>query len=77
MDVVVYLALAVLCAVFVISLCLLVVMCRRRLQYNRLINSQALRFSKLKRDNMDDFVQLSPYLCEFLFAFCFEIRHLL
>ncbi|CAD5207146.1 unnamed protein product [Bursaphelenchus okinawaensis] len=53
MDVVVYLALAVLVAVFIISLVLLVVMCRRR-------------FSKLKRDNMDDFVQLSPYLSQAL-----------
>ncbi|CAD5210457.1 unnamed protein product [Bursaphelenchus xylophilus] len=66
MDVVVYLALAVLCAVFIISLVLLVVMCRRRYEYNRLLTAHSLRFSKLKRENMDDFVELSPYLSQAL-----------
>lgn len=66
MDVVVYLALAVLLAVFVVSACLLVIMCRRRYVVSRLINHQALRFSKLKHDNMDDFQQLRPYLSQTL-----------
>ncbi|KAI6182603.1 Transmembrane protein 98 [Aphelenchoides bicaudatus] len=66
MDVVVYLALAVLFAVFCISFGVLVVMCRRRYEYNRLLVSHSLRFSKLKHDEMDSVVQLSPHMAQTL-----------
>jgi hypothetical protein len=62
MDVVVYLALAVLLAVFCISLGILIIMCRRRYAYNRLLVSHSLRFSKLKHDEMDSIGQLSPHM---------------
>lgn len=54
MDVVVYLALAVLLAVFCISFAILVIMCRRRYEYNRLLVSHSLRFSKLKHGELDN-----------------------
>lgn len=69
MDIVVYLALAVLAAVFLFSLFILVVMCRSRgylfNRYNRLSMAQSLRFSKLKQDNLDDIIQLGPHICKF------------
>lgn len=65
MDIAVILALTVLGCVFVFSFVLLVVMCRRRYEYNRLLVDQSLRFSKLRQDNVDDIIQLSPHICKF------------
>jgi|UniRef100_A0AC35FYA3 hypothetical protein len=62
MDFVVYLAIAVLCVVFIISLLILIFMCRRKYEYNRLLVNQSLRFSKLRHDNVDDIIQLSPHI---------------
>lgn len=66
MDVVVYLALAVLGAVFLFSLFILIVMCRRRYDYGRLLEAQSLRFSKLQSQNCDDIVELGPHICKFI-----------
>lgn len=62
MDVVVYLALAVLGAVFLFSLLILIVMCRRRYDYGRFLEAQSLRFSKLQSQNCDDVVELGPHI---------------
>jgi len=66
MDIVVYLALGVLGAVFIFSLFVLLLMCHRRYEYNRLLVTQSLRFSKLKHDHdrLEDVVQLGPHICE-------------
>lgn len=64
MDIVVYLALAVLAAVFLFSLFILIVMCHRRYEYNRLLMVYSLRFSKLRQDNLDDVIQLGPHICK-------------
>lgn len=37
-------------------------MCRRRYEYNRLLVSHSLRFSKLKHDQMDNVTDLSPHM---------------
>lgn len=66
MDIVVGLALAVLIAVFLFSLFMIIVTCHRKKQYNRLIESQTLRFSKLREANLDDIVLLGPHICMFL-----------
>lgn len=66
MDVVVYLALAVLGAVFLFSLLILIVMCRRRYDYGRFLEAQSLRFSKLQSQNCDDVVELGPHICKCL-----------
>jgi hypothetical protein len=58
----VYLALAVLFAVFCISFAILVIMCRRRYEYNRLLISHSARFSKLKHNEMDSVEHLSPHM---------------
>ncbi|KAI6241199.1 Transmembrane protein 98 [Aphelenchoides fujianensis] len=60
MDVVVYLALTVLLVVFCVSLIVLIHLCRRKYEFNRLV-SHPLRFSKLKHEDLD-FVQLSPHI---------------
>lgn len=65
MDIVVYLALAVLAAVFLFSLFILIVMCHRKHEYNRLFMAQSLRFSKLQQDNLEDVIQLGPHICKF------------
>ena len=88
MDIAVILALTVLGCVFVFSFILLVVMCRRRYEYNRLLVDQSLRFSKLRQDNVDDIIQLSPHICECRFLYmnffagdfymwicCFQPKH--
>jgi hypothetical protein len=62
MDIVVYLAIAVLGVVFFISLLILIIMCRRKYEYNRLLVNQSLRFSKLRHENVDDIIQLSPHI---------------
>jgi hypothetical protein len=62
MDIVVYLAIAVLGVVFIISLLILIIMCRRKYEYNRLLVNQSLRFSKLRHENVDDIIQLSPHI---------------
>ena len=67
MDFVVYLAIIVLGAVFIVSLIILIIMCRRKYEYNRLLVDQSLRFSKLRHENVDDIIQLSPHICKFLF----------
>lgn len=67
MDTVVYLALLVLAAVFLVSLIVLVLMCRRRqLQKKNLLVSPHLRFSKLRNENLDTLVQLTPLLADAL-----------
>lgn len=66
MDIAVILALTVLGCVFVFSFILLVIMCRRRYEYNRLLVDQSLRFSKLRQDNVDDIIQLSPHISQAL-----------
>lgn len=64
MDIVVYLALAVLAAVFLFSLFILIVMCHRRYEYNRLLMVHSLKFSKLQHDNLDDVLQLGPHISQ-------------
>ncbi len=66
MDIVVYLALAVLAAVFLFSLFVLLLMCHRRYEYNRLLVAQSLRFSKLKHDHdrPEDAAHLAPHIGE-------------
>uniref|UniRef100_A0A915DEQ2 Transmembrane protein 98 n=1 Tax=Ditylenchus dipsaci TaxID=166011 RepID=A0A915DEQ2_9BILA len=64
MDIVVYLALAVLAAVFLFSLFILIVMCHRKYEYNRLLVAQSLRFSKLRQDNLEDIIQLGPHISQ-------------
>ncbi|KAI6178379.1 Protein K10C3.4, isoform a [Aphelenchoides besseyi] len=63
MDVVVYLALAVLFVVFCVSLIVLIHLCRRKFEYNRLLVDQTLRFSKLKHEDME-IGQLSPHISQ-------------
>uniref|UniRef100_A0A914GQF6 Transmembrane protein 98 n=1 Tax=Globodera rostochiensis TaxID=31243 RepID=A0A914GQF6_GLORO len=62
MDIVVYLALVVLGAVFLFSLFILIIICRRKHEYNRILFSQSLRFSKLRQENMEDIEQLGPHI---------------
>lgn len=63
MDIVVYLALFVLGAVFLFSLFILIVMCKRRaLASPQYFRSSSLRFSKLRNANMESIMQLSPLI---------------
>lgn len=71
MDTVVFLALTVLAAVFVVSLLVLLVMCQRRIMQIRSFkiasNSKCSRFSKLRNDDLDGHVmQLSPLIAKTL-----------
>ncbi|CAJ0578362.1 unnamed protein product, partial [Mesorhabditis spiculigera] len=61
MDTVVYLALFVLGAVFVVSLIVLLAMCKRR-RFRLKHLRQNPRFSKLHNDSLDGIVQLTPLL---------------
>ncbi|KAI1730822.1 transmembrane protein 98 [Ditylenchus destructor] len=63
MDIVVYLALAVLLAVFLFSLFILIVMCHRKYEYNRLLMAHSLRFSKLRQESLD-IIQLGPHISQ-------------
>ncbi|RCN44229.1 hypothetical protein ANCCAN_09812 [Ancylostoma caninum] len=68
MDTVVFLALAVLAAVFVVSLLVLVVMCqRRRMQVRSFkLATASPGFSKLRNENLDGHItQLSPLIGTF------------
>ncbi|KAK6043507.1 hypothetical protein COOONC_18987 [Cooperia oncophora] len=65
MDTVVFLALAVLAAVFIVSLLVLLVMCqRRRMQIRSFkLASATAGFSKLRNENLDGHImQLSPLI---------------
>uniref|UniRef100_A0A9J2P0R4 Transmembrane protein 98 n=2 Tax=Ascaris TaxID=6251 RepID=A0A9J2P0R4_ASCLU len=67
MDIVVYLALFVLGAVFLFSLFILIVMCKRRaLASPQYFRSSSLRFSKLRNANMESIMQLSPLIAQVL-----------
>lgn len=76
MDAVVYIALVVLAIVFLFSLFVLIVMFKRRYEYNRMLSVYSLRFTKLTNtddihnegesgNGMDDVVQqLGPHICK-------------
>lgn len=71
MDIVVFLALTVLAAVFVVSLLVLLVMCQRRRMQIRTFKlastSKSSRFSKLRGDDLDGHImQLSPLIAQTL-----------
>ncbi|PAV67706.1 hypothetical protein WR25_04223 isoform D [Diploscapter pachys] len=68
MDLVVYLALGVLAVVFIISFIVLIVMChRRRTNLKRLKKTNPLlRYSKIRTENLDNVVQLSPLMAQVL-----------
>ncbi|KAJ1361445.1 hypothetical protein KIN20_020692 [Parelaphostrongylus tenuis] len=72
MDTVVFLALTVLAAVFLVSLLILLVMCQRRRMQIRTFklattNSKVSRFSKLRNDDLDGHImQLSPLIAQTL-----------
>lgn len=69
MDTVVFLALAVLAAVFIVSLLVLLVMCqRRRMQIRSFkLASASAGFSKLRNENLDGHImQLSPLIAQAL-----------
>uniref|UniRef100_A0AC34PXK0 Transmembrane protein 98 n=1 Tax=Panagrolaimus sp. JU765 TaxID=591449 RepID=A0AC34PXK0_9BILA len=66
MDVVVILAITVLAFVFILSLIILIIMCKRRCDNARGFPGYSLRFSKLRQDNVDDVIQLSPHISQAL-----------
>ncbi|VDK48239.1 unnamed protein product [Gongylonema pulchrum] len=63
MEIVVYLALFVLAAVFFFSLFILIAMCRRRaLTTKRFAEATSLRFTKVDNENVESVVQLEPLI---------------
>jgi len=65
MDVVVFIALFVLVAVFLFSLFVLIIMCRWK-NYNNQLLKESLRFSKLRQENLDVISQLGPHISQTL-----------
>ncbi|CAI4228498.1 unnamed protein product [Auanema sp. JU1783] len=67
MDLVVYLSLAVLATVFLVSLIILLLMCRRRkLSFGLPASNQYFRFSKMSNDNIEGLTHLSPLMAQML-----------
>ncbi|VDN52815.1 unnamed protein product [Dracunculus medinensis] len=66
MDIVVCLALIVLAAVFIFSSFIMFLMCQRRAQFFKEQVSIPLKFSKLRNENSDTVVQLSPLVAQIL-----------
>lgn len=62
MDLAVYLALVVLGAVFLVSLFILIVMCKRRAVTSEHLRTVKLRFSKATNENAENIMQLRPLI---------------
>ena len=62
MDLAVYMALVVLAAVFVVSLFILIVMCKRRANTSKHLRTVKLRFSKAPNENTENIMQLRPLI---------------
>uniref|UniRef100_A0A0N5AZU8 Transmembrane protein 98 n=1 Tax=Syphacia muris TaxID=451379 RepID=A0A0N5AZU8_9BILA len=62
MDLAVYMALIVLAAVFLVSLFILIVMCKRRANTSKHLRTVKLRFSKTPNENIENIMQLRPLI---------------